>query len=340
MKKLLTILAASLLVASASFAQKKVTYGKSTFTLYNPVSSIKPTPSIGLRAPSKGYELKQPGYGTGTYYSCAPGKYSKKKYSCFYTELSEWLYQTPAVVEAFAQKNNMMPISEKECKKLSKQGIPVRGSSVYKFKDFYVCFDYATLSQSDNEQYVSSVEVIETIAATEKQRIMDVAWQWWNDGVQMADIASVTQKNRKVKNHPMNSTQTPEYFEITESFRLDKGFYSFAVVDAKPLYLWHKYEPVFEANIDKKDFHLYGSIEMDDVEASCSWNLNMEKVADEVIVSYGVSTRFLGNAQDGETWDSTMKLEKEMDKMGKNAHKEAQRSNGAAMEQFYKEILN
>ena len=79
---------------------------------------------------------------------------------------------------------------------------------------------------------------------------------------------------------------------------------------------------------------------MDDVEASCSWNLNMEKVADEVIVSYGVSTRFLGNAQDGETWDSTMKLEKEMDKMGKNAHKEAQRSNGAAMEQFYKEILN
>lgn len=58
-------------------AQKKVTYGKSTFTVYQPLPDLAPTPVCGFAPDVPGYTLKSKNYGPGTYYCYAPGNVPK-----------------------------------------------------------------------------------------------------------------------------------------------------------------------------------------------------------------------------------------------------------------------
>jgi len=87
-------------------ALKKVTYGKSTFTLYRPLD-LEPTPTCGFVPAVPGYTLKSKFYGPGTYYCYAPGNVPKTNYRCILTEIRDWVFYRPDDVKKFAAERGL-----------------------------------------------------------------------------------------------------------------------------------------------------------------------------------------------------------------------------------------
>ncbi len=113
-----TLIATCILLSLNVYPQKKVTYGKSTFTVYKPLPDLEPTPVSGFAPDVPGYTRKSKNYGPGTYYAYAPGNVPKTSYKCILTEIRDWIAYRPEEVKEFAAKKGLEQVSEKEMKKL------------------------------------------------------------------------------------------------------------------------------------------------------------------------------------------------------------------------------
>ncbi|NCA79599.1 MAG: hypothetical protein EOM76_05350 [Sphingobacteriia bacterium] len=320
-------------------AEKKVTYGKSSFILYKSVENLEPLAPIGFPAPCKGYTLKQSGYGAGTHYSVAPGKTKECNYPSIYIEMRDWIYQKPTVIEKAIADKGWRKLTPKELKKL-KRADKSSFDNVYAIdENKFISYEYKELAFSNNkEKYLTDFLVIEKIPATETERIMNIAWRFWNDGVHIADIAQLTQRNLKSKNIPMNSDVVPDYFTVTDILNLNKGFYTFKVENGKGVYMWHKYEPVFAANIAKKDFYCYGFACYDAPDASFTYGFEMSRLDNDVLVIYKVNSEFLAECMGG-TWQETMIERKKNAQATKEALQKVNKANATQLELFYKEMF-
>ena len=115
-----SLIAACVLLSLNVNAQKKVTYGKSTFTVYQPLTDLEPTPVSGFVPDVPGYTRKSKNYGPGTYYHYAPGNVPKTSYKCILTEIRDWIAYRPEEVKELAAKKGLEQVSEKEMKRLFK----------------------------------------------------------------------------------------------------------------------------------------------------------------------------------------------------------------------------
>lgn len=336
-KQTLSLLAALLLLPL--FGQEKITYGKSTFTLYQPVASIPVTEPSGWAAPSPGYLLKQKGYGMGTYYCYAPGKISSKKHPCLYSELREWVYHTPETVEAYATKYNLTRVNQKTHDKMMKKNHYYSASALYSSGNKYFGVEYCESFYSDKKPYVKRVIYIERIPMSETSVIMNRAWSFWNDMVQLSDHGVILVKNHKAKTAPMNSHQTPPYFMIGEVLNLDKGFYTFAVENNTGTYQWHKYEPVFLASIAQKDFYLDGYNDSHSLEDPFIYHINMFREGNDVIIVSQALTQFLSDLEPGRTWQKEMQSRKENKILGDREMAKVAKQNMVSLERHYKEVF-
>jgi hypothetical protein len=325
-------------------AQKKVTYGKSTFTLYKPLPDLAPTPVCGFAPDVPGYTLKSKDYGQGTYYCYAPGNVPKTNYKCILTEIRNWVGYRPDVVKELAAKKGLVPLDEKTIKKMFKNSRLPNGGLMYKLTDnSWIWFDVKELQNcgekawSSHEEYVLSVSYIEKVEA-KTDVVVDRLYRFWNDGVSFSNYASVNQSNFKTK--PTAPTdQNPNNFAIGDVLNPKKGFYRLSFEGGAPTYVWHKYEKVVEANLEKSDFAATGSAGYDDLLTAFDYELNVSKIGKDVYFSYSVSSRFLRDIEPGRTWQKEMADRKKNDALMKTELQKTQKANAAALEKMYKEIF-
>lgn len=116
-------------------AQKKVTYGKSTFTVYQPLPDLAPTQVCGFAPEVPGYALKSKLYGPGTYYCYAPGNVVKTNYKCILTEIRDWVAYRPETVKELAAKKGLKQLSEKEIKKMCNKTRLPNGGLMYQLTE-------------------------------------------------------------------------------------------------------------------------------------------------------------------------------------------------------------
>lgn len=340
----ITFFAICILMLVGVQAQKKVTYGKSTFTLYKPQPNLAPTPICGFAPDVPGYTLKSKNYGSGTYYSYAPGNVPKTSYRCILTEIRDWVGYRPDVVKELAAKKGLVQVEEKAIKKMFKNSRIPHANLMYKLtENSWICFFVTGLQNcgakawASNEEYVQGVSFIEKVPQ-QTEVVLDRMYRFWNDGVSFGDFASVNQSNYKTR--PTAPTdQNPNNFAIGEVLNQKKGFHRLSFKGGAPTYVWHSYEKVVEENLQKSDFDAVGATGYNDLLAAFDYFLNVAKVGKEVYFGYMVNSRFLRDIEPGRTWKEEMALRKDSDAKMKVELKKINKKNGPALEKMYKEIF-
>lgn len=325
-------------------AQKKVTYGKSTFTVYRPLPDLAPTPVCGFAPDVPGYTLKSKNYGPGTYYCYAPGNVPKTNYRCILTEIRDWVGYRPDVVRELAAKKGLVQVDEKAIKKMFKNTRLPNGGLMYKVTEtswiwFYIqeLQNCGPIAWGSHEEYVLGVSFIEKVPQ-QTEVVLDRLYRFWNDGVKFADYAGVNQSNFKTK--PSAPTdQNPNNFAIGDVLNPKKGFYRLSFEGGKPTYVWHSYEKVVSENLQKLDFDAVGTTGYNDLLTAFDYGLNVVKSGQNVYFSYSVNSRFLRDIEPGRTWQKEMAGRKENDARMKVEMQKINKSNGAALEKMYKEIF-
>ncbi len=325
-------------------AQKKVTYGKSTFTVYQELPELLPTPPAGFAPPVPGYTLKSKDYGPGTYYVYAPGKVPKTSYSCILTEIRDWIFYRPDDVKKLAAERGLKLLDQKTIDRMFKNTRLLGSGLMYALSDTsWILLNVTVLRNSGpvawggKEEYVSSVLYIELLPQ-KTDVVLDRLYRFWNDGVRFAEFAGVTQSNFKTQPSAPASL-TPNYFAIGDVLNPAKGFYSLSFAGGAPTYLWHSYDKVVAANLKKADFDASGEAGYEDIFSAFSYALDMVKTGKSLYVSYRVDSMFISDLQPGVTWQKEMASRKEQYTQGREAIRQTQKANEAAMEQMYKEIF-
>lgn len=325
-------------------AQKKVTYGKSTFTVYQPLADLAPTPVCGFAPEVPGYTIKSKNYGPCTYYCYAPGNVPKTSYKCILTEIRDWVGYRPDEVREFATKKGLVPMEEKAIKKMFKNTRLPNGGLMYQLTDnswiwFYVneLQNCGKKAWASHEEYVLGVSYIEQVPQ-QTELVLDKLYRFWNDGVKFSDYAAVTQSNSKTR--PSAPTdQNPNNFAIGDVLNPQKGFYRLSFSGGAPTYIWHSYEKVVEENLKKSDFDASGTVGYNDLLTAFDYELNAVKAGQNVYFSYSVNSRFLRDIEPGRTWQKEMASRKENYARMKAEIQKTQKANSAALEKMYKEIF-
>jgi hypothetical protein len=325
-------------------AQKKVTYGKSTFTVYRPLPDLASTPVCGFAPDVPGYTLKSKNYGPGTYYCYAPGNVPKTNYRCILTEIRDWVGYRPDVVRELAAKKGLVQVDEKAIKKMFKNTRLPNGGLMYKLTEtswiwFYIqeLQNCGAKAWASHEEYVLGVSFIEKVPQ-QTEVVLDKLYRFWNDGVRFADYASVNQSNFNTK--PSAPTdQNPNNFAIGDVLNRKKGFYRLSFNGGAPTYVWHSYEKVVAENLQKPDFDAAGTTGYNDLLTAFDYGLNVVKTGQNVYFSYSVNSRFLRDIEPGRTWQKEMAGRKENDARMKVEMQKINKANGAALEKMYKEIF-
>lgn len=325
-------------------AQKKVTYGKSTFTLYKPQPDLAPIPACGFAPDVPGYTLKSKNYGPGTYYCYAPGNVPKTSYKCILTEIRDWVGYRPDEVKELAAKKGLVPLEEKAIKKMFKNTRIPYSSLMYKLtENSWICFFVQELQNcgakawGSHEEYVLGVSFIEKVAP-QTEVVLDRMYRFWNDGVSFGDYASVNQSNYDTR-LSAPTDQNPNNFAIGDVLNRKKGFYRLSFNGGAPTYVWHSYEKVVAENLQKSDFNVTGSTGYNDLLTAFDYALNVGKAGQNVYFSYMVSSRFLRDIEPCRTWPKEMASRKENDAKMKVELKKVNKTNSAALEKMYKEIF-
>jgi len=339
-----TLIATCILLSLNVYPQKKVTYGKSTFTVYKPLPDLEPTPVSGFAPDVPGYTRKSKNYGPGTYYAYAPGNVPKTSYKCILTEIRDWIAYRPEEVKEFAAKKGLEQVSEKEMKKLFKNTRLPNSGLMYKLtEDSWIWFYIKGLQNcgpkpwGSNEEYVLGVSYIVKVPQ-ETEAILDRIYRFWNDGVRFSDFATVSQSNFKTR--PTAPTdQNPNNFTIGDVLNREKGFYRLSFEGGPPTYVWHSYAKVVETNMNKPDFDISGSAGYEDLFTAFDYSLDAVKVGQNIYFSYSVNSNFLQDIVPGVTWQKEMAGRKESEAQRKIEMQKLNKQNAAALEKYYKEIL-
>lgn len=324
-------------------ALKKVTYGKSTFTLYQPLD-LEPTPTCGFVPEVPGYKLKSNLYGPGTYYCYAPGNVPKTDYKYILTEIRDWVFYRPEDVKKFAAQRGLQAMKQKDIGKMSAKTRLPNGGLMYQLSEntwiwFYIfgLQNCGPIPWGSNEEHVLGVQFIELVPQ-KTDVVLDRLYRFWNDGVRFADYATVTQSNFKTR-PSAPSDKNPNYFTIGEVLNPKKGFYSLTFEGGNgPTYLWHSYEKVVEENLKKPDFDATGSIGYNDLYTAFEYDLDVIKVKNNLYFTYTVKTRLLLDLVPGVTWQREMAGRKEQERLWKIEQERLNKENAAALEKLYKEI--
>jgi len=330
------------LIAISGQAQKKVTYGKSTFTLYAPLANLAPTPVCGFNPDAPGYTIKSKNYGPGTYYCYAPGNVPKTAYKCILTEIRDWVFYRPNDVKEYAAKRGLKQVDEKTMKKMFKKTRLPQSGLMYQLSDSSWLYFIVTELQNcgpkaSKEEYVGGVSYILKVPQ-QTDVVLNKMFRFWNDGVRFADYAAVSQSNAKT--HPTAPTnQNPNNFAIGDVLNPKKGFYRLSFDGGAPTYVWHSYEKVVKENLQKPDFDATGQIGYNDLLSAFEYGLNVVKAGQNVYFSYSVYSRLLTDIEPGRTWQQEMAQRKENDLQSKAAIQQVQKANEAGLEKMYKEIF-
>lgn len=339
------LLAICTLVLAETQAQQSVTYGKSTFAVYQPLPNLAPTPTCGFAPEVPGYTIKSNNYGVGTYYCYAPGNVPKNNYKCILTEIRDWVGYRPNEVKELAAKKGLVQVKEKSIKKMFKNTRLPNGGLLYKLTEstwiwFYVkgLQNCGPKAWASNEEYVLGVSFIELVPQ-KTEVVLDKLYRFWNDGVHFADYASVTQSNFKTR-PSAPSDKNPNNFTIGDVLNPQKGFYSLSFDgSAAPTYLWHKYETVVAKNLTKSDFDATGTIGFNDLFTAFDYSLDVVKAGKNLYFSYSVNSRFLQDIEPGRTWQKEMTQRKESDAQRKVEMDKIHKANAEALERLYHEIF-
>jgi hypothetical protein len=340
----ITLIVIGILVTISVQAQKKVTYGKSTFTVYAPLEGLTPTPVCGFTPNAPGYTLKSKNYGPGTYYCYAPGNVPKTNYECILTEIRNWVFYRPDEVKEYAAKRGLKRVDEKTMKKMFKKTRLPQSGLMYQLSDSsWIYFIVKGLQNcgpkawASNEEYVGGVSYIVKVPK-QTDAVLNKMFRFWNDGVRFADYAGVNQSNSKT--HPTAPTnQNPNNFAIGDVLNPKKGFYRLSFDGGAPTYVWHSYEKVVAENLKKSDFDVSGQIGYNDVLSAFDYDLDAVKVGENVYFSYGVYSRLLTDIEPGRTWQKEMAQRKENDANMQIELQKTQKANAAGLEKMYKEIF-
>jgi hypothetical protein len=326
-------------------AQKKVTYGKSTFTLYQSLPDLEPTPLSGFAPDVPGYTFKSKNYGPGTYYTYAPGNVPKTAYKCILTEIKDWVAYRPEQVKEIAAKKGLKQLEEKEIKKLFKNTRLPNGGLMYQLtEDSWILFHVSGLQNcgpkawSSNEEYVLGVSFIVKVPA-KTDIVLDRMYRFWNDGVRFSDFAIVNQSNFKTRQTAPND-QNPNNFSIGEVLNREKGFYRLSFEGGAPTYIWHSYAKVVEENIKKSDFDVSGQTGYEDLLSAFDYSLDAVKSGQSIYFSYSVYSRFLRDIEPGVTWQKEMANRKQNEAQRKIEMQKIHKANAVALEKLYKEIFS
>lgn len=344
MKNILKIGTLLMLFVFSIQAENKVTYGKSTFMVYKPLTGFAALPACGFAPSVPGYTLKSKNYGPGTYYCYAPGNVPATNYKCILTEIRDWVAYKPEAVKEFAAKKGMTPVDEKTMKKLFKNSrLPESGLMYQLSENSWIYFYVSEMQNCGTKAWASHEEIVERVSYIEKipqqtDTVLNRFYRFWNDGVRFADYASVSQSNSKTRPSAPND-QNPNNFAIGDVLNPKKGFYRLSFEGGvAPTYVWHSYEKVVTANLQKPDFAAMGQIGYNDLFTAFDYDLNAVKSGKNLYVSYSVQSRFLHDIEPGRTWQKEMTDRKNFDAKSKEEMQKVQKANGAALEKFYKEI--
>lgn len=334
-----------LLIAFSMQAQKKVTYGKSTFTLYQPIPGLASIPECGFKPSVPGYTLKSKNYGQGTYYSYAPGNVPKTSYKCILTEIRDWIGYDPETVKQFATQKGLTPVTEKQMKKMfNNTRLPQSGLMYQLTENSWIYFYVYELQNCGPKAWSSNVPIVQKVSYIEQipqqtDSVLNRLYRFWNDGVRFADFAGVNQSNFKTR--PTAPTdQNPNNFAIGDVLKPEKGFYRLSFAGGgTPTYVWHSYEKVVAENIKKPDFDAKGTVGYNDLFTAFEYGLNAVKSGKNIYFSYDVYSRFLSDIEPGRTWQQEMTSRKDFDAKSKVEMQKVQKANEKALEMMYKEIF-
>mgnify|MGYP000855191705 CR=1 FL=1 len=332
-------------VITEAQAQKKVTYGKSTFTVYQPLPHLEPTPTCGFTPEVPGYKIKSKNYGPGTYYCYAPGNVPQTNYKCILTEIRDWVGCRPDEVIKRAAEKGLVKVNEKSIKKMFKNTRLPNGGLLYELTEntwiwFYIkgLQNCGSIAWGSNEEYVLGVSFIELVPQ-KTDVVLDKLYRFWNDGVHFADYASVSQSNFKTR-PSAPSDKNPNNFTIGDVLNPQKGFYSLSFEGgAAPTYLWHKYETVVSKNLTKSDFDATGTIGFNDLFTAFEYTFDAVKAGKNLYFSYSVNSRFMQDIVPGVTWQREMANRKEAEAQGKIEMDKIYKANDSALEKLYTEIF-
>lgn len=325
-------------------AQKKVTHGKSTFSVYQPLPDLAPTPVCGFVPEVPGYTVKSKNYGPGTYYCYAPGNVRKTNYKCILTEIRDWVGHRPDVVRELAAKKGLVPVDEKIMKKMFKKTRLPNDGLMYQLTETSWIWFYINELQNcgatpwgSHEEYVLGVSYIEKVPQ-QTDVVLNRLYRFWNDGANFADYAGVSQSNFKTR--PSAPTdQNPNNFAIGDVLNPEKGFYRLSFEGGAPTYVWHSYEKVVSENLQKPDFDAEGTLGFNDLLTAFEYQLNVVKAGQDLYFSYSANTRFLLDLVPGVTWQKEMASRKAADEQMKVETQKVMKANAAQFEKLYKKIL-
>ncbi len=331
--------------AEAQKATRKVTHGKSTFTLYSPVKGLEPTPVCGFAPPVAGASLKSSHYGAGTYFQYAPGKIYQTNYKCLMTELQNWLYYPVGKAMELAEQKGFKQVDEKAWNKKFKKSYISIGVICYEIADNkWVQFHTNNLNNEgpysltgSSDDYVTMVSYIEMMPQ-DADYVLDRLYRFWNDGVHIADRAGINHKNLNTQPTPPSSP-TPNLFAITDYLFPDKGYSVLLFEDGKPKYSWVAHKTILEGNIIKPDFSADGYCDYNDLNAAYGYEVDIRKCGKEIYALYNISAPMSKALEPGMTWARHMKNLIEYKRVEDTEIAKLQRANAAAFERMYKEIF-
>lgn len=343
--KIIAIAICALMVVKVQAqAQKKLTYGKSTFTVYQPIPGLEPIPTCGFIPPTPGYTLKSKDYGPGTYYCYAPGKVPKTNYKCILTEIKDWVFYKPEDVKALAEKKGLTKLEDKAIKKLLKDTRLPKGGLMYQLSEnSWIYFDISELQNSGPKAWESHVPIVHHVSYIERvpqqtDVVLDRFYRFWNDGVHFADFAGLNQSNYDTS--PTAPTdQNPNNFAIGDVLNPKKGFYRLSFNGGAPTYIWHSYDKVVSENLKKSDFAATGQVGYNDLMSAFDYSLNVSKGGKNVFFSYDVTARLAHDLEPGNTWQKEMSMRKNFDAKTKVEMQKVNKANAKGLEMFYKEVF-
>jgi hypothetical protein len=344
----LLVLGIILLIATDANSQatKKVTYGKSTFTIYEPLN-LPPTPTTGFRPEVPGHNLKTNLYGPGTYYRYAPGNVRKTNYKCLLNELQDWIFYRPDYVKKHFADKGYTPVNEKDIKKMGgKTRLPNSGI-MYKIGNkkwlhFHVVGlqNCGPMPWGSNEEHIMQVALIEEITFN-ADSVLDRIYRFWNDGVRFTDYAEVGQSNFHARPTPPQA-KNPNFFSIGDVLKPEKGFYSLTFENGpEPTYLWHSYANLVTSNLKskKKDFDANGIAGFNDLYAAFQYQFDIIQVKDKLYVMYLAKEMMCHDLVPGVSWQQEMKTAEEGEKQRAESERQLKKEYDKSLEMYYKEVF-
>lgn len=343
----LFLVAICLCATVSIYAQKKVTYGKSTFTLYNPIPTLAPLSILGIMPPVAGYTLKQKEYGPGTYYAYAPGNvpYTSTTYNCLLTEMQNWVFHRLQTVTGYMAQKGYKVVDEKTKAKIFKKTRILQPGTMYQISpDSWLAFNMTDLQNcgakpwSSSEHFVGSVAFIERVPE-DAALITDRLFRFWNDGAKLkGDQITVSQSNSKT-NPTAPTDQNPNNFFIGETLNPEKGFFRLSFEDGAAKYVWHNYQQVVANNMVKPDFDAAGEIKYNNPLMAFRYLLESVKIGKEIYICYIVENTLLFDIEPGVTWQKNIADLKAAAASQKAELEKLHKANARAMENMYKEIF-